>query len=71
MFEIKWRPSSLGFVGNLVPLWAEEAVVNALHGFEDLGVVVTVERRVTTKKDEHDHPNGPQVTCLVILLRQN
>lgn len=62
---------SLGLVGNPVPLWAEEAVVDPLHGFEDLGVVVTVERRVAAKKDKHDHPNGPQITRLVVLLRQN
>lgn len=62
---------SLGVVGNLVPLWAEEAVVDALHGSEDLGVAVAVERRVAAKKDEHDDPNRPQITRLVVLLGQN
>lgn len=62
---------SLCLVGNLVPLGAEEAVVDALHGSEDLGVVVTVKRRVAAKQDEHDHPNGPEVTRLVVLLGQN
>lgn len=63
--------SSLGLVGNVIPFGAEEAVVDALHGSEDLGVIVSVERRVAAKEDEHDHPDGPQVTRLVVLLRQN
>lgn len=59
---------SLCLVGNLVPLGAEEAIVDALHGPEDLGVVVTVKRRVAAKKDEHDHPDGPEITRFVVLL---
>lgn len=64
-------PFSLGLVGHTIPFGAEEAVVDALHGFEDLGVVGAVEGRVSAQEDEHDHPDGPQVAGLVVPLGQN
>ena len=65
------KVSSLCLVGNFVPLRAEEAVVDALNGSKDFGVISTVERRIAAKKDEHDHPYRPEVTSLVVLLGQN
>jgi len=65
------RLFSLGLVGNVVPLRAEESVVDPLHGLEDFGVVVAKKRRVAAQKDEHDDSNGPQVARLVVLLGQH
>lgn len=65
------RGSSLGLLGNYVPLWAEKAKIDALDGAEDLGVVGPVEGRVAAQKDVHDDPDGPQVARLVVLLLQH
>jgi len=61
----------LGFRRNLIPLGLLESKLSSENIFNDLLVVLAVERRVAAEEDVENYSRAPDVALLIVLFLQN
>ena len=57
----------LGFLTNLVPLFAIEVKLTFGYHLQNLLVIIAIERRITAKQNVEDAASGPHVTLYTII----